>query len=403
MLAELLIAVFLGVIAGTVTGITPGLHINLVAVILLSSSAFLLRFFSPIVLAAFIIAMSITHTFTDFIASVYLGAPDDDTALSVLPGHVLLLQGKAYEAVKLTLVGSFVCLLGTIALVPLLLIAVPFIFEALRPYIGYLLLAIVIFMISREESLNGKFWALLVFLFSGLLGLFTFSLPQIKDPLFPLFSGLFGISALILSLSQNVEIPPQRVTEDIALRKRDTLKASAAGIFSGSLLSIFPGLGPAQAAILASQFYRKMQPHIYLVITGGINTVTMVMSFVTLYTIEKARNGSIVVVQELLVDFPKDLLITSLSISLLAGGIAVFVTLWVARRCSNVLNKVNYKMLSLSIIGFIIVLAFILGGPLSAFILGVSTAIGLIPAVLNIGRNHAMGVLLLPIILYLIL
>src|SRR3989338_10498350 len=166
MLAELLIAVFLGVIAGTVTGITPGLHINLVAVILLSSSAFLLRFFSPFFLAAFIIAMSITHTFTDFIASVYLGVPDDDTALSVLPGHVLLLQGKAYEAVKLTVVGSFLCLLGTIALVPFLIIAVPFIFDALRPYIGYLLLAIVIFMISREESLNGKFWALLVFLFS---------------------------------------------------------------------------------------------------------------------------------------------------------------------------------------------------------------------------------------------
>ena len=168
-------------------------------------------------------------------------------------------------------------------------------------------------------------------------------------------------------------------------------------------MSIFPGLGPAQAAILASQFYRKVQPHIYLVVVGGINTVTMVMSFVTLYTIEKARNGSIVVVQELLKVFDTHLLLVSLAICLAAGGLATFATLWIAKRCSILLNKVNYRMLSMGIISSIIILAFFLGGPLSAFILGVSTAIGLIPAVLGIGRNHAMGVLLLPVILYLIL
>jgi len=196
MLAELLLALLLGILAGVITGLTPGLHINLVAVILLSSSAFLLRFFSPLVLAGFIIAMSITHTFTDFIASIYLGAPDDDTALAVLPGHVLLLEGKGYEAVKLTVVGSLLCLLGTVALVPFLIVAVPFIFEALRPYIGYLLIGIASFMILHEKNLSGKFWALMVFLLSGVLGLLTFSLPQIKDPLFPLFSGLFGISTM---------------------------------------------------------------------------------------------------------------------------------------------------------------------------------------------------------------
>jgi len=403
MIAELFLALLLGVLAGIITGITPGLHINLVAVVLLSSSAFLLRFFPPVVLAAFIIAMSITHTFTDFIASIYLGAPDDDTALSVLPGHVLLLQGKGYEAVKLTVVGSLLCLLGTIALVPFLIIAVPFIFETLRPYIGYLLIAIAAFMILHEKTRNGKFWALIVFLLSGTLGLLTFSLPQVKDPLFPLFSGLFGISMLLLSLSQSVEIPPQRITADIHPGKQETAKAISTGIFSGSLLSIFPGLGPAQAAILASQFYRKMQPHIYLIVVGGINTVTMVMSFVTLYTIEKARNGSIVVVQELLKTFDTSLLLISLGVCLAAGGLATLATLWIAKRCSTILNRVNYTLVSIGIISFIILLAFVLGGPLSAFILAVATAIGLIPALLGIGRNHAMGVLLLPVILYLIL
>lgn len=403
MLGMLLFAVLLGVVAGTITGVTPGLHINLVAVILLSSSPFLLQYFSPLVLAAFIIAMSITHTFTDFIASVYLGAPDDDTALSILPGHVLLLRGKGYEAVKLTVVGSFLCLIGTIALIPLLILIVPFIFDHLRPYIGYLLLVIVVFMISRERSLNGKFWALLVFLLSGILGLLVFSLPQVKDPLFPLLSGLFGISMLLMSLTQKVEIPRQYVTEDITLKKREMAKATATGIFSGSLLSIFPGLGPAQAAILASQFYRKVQSHIYLVVVGGINTVTMVMSFVTLYTIDKARNGSIAVVSELLGSFPSSYLILSIAVALIAAGLATFATIWLSKRCAIFINKINYRLLSIAIIFFISSLALFLGGALSLFILGISTAIGLIPALLNIGRNHSMGVLLLPVILYFLL
>ena len=132
MFLEIIAVVFLGCILGVVTGLTPGLHINLVAVILFGVSPLLLGYTNAVVLASFIIAMSITHTFTDFISSVYLGAPSDDTALSVLPGHRMLLEGKGHEAVKLTVIGSLLALIFSILLVPLLVIAVPFIFENVK-------------------------------------------------------------------------------------------------------------------------------------------------------------------------------------------------------------------------------------------------------------------------------
>ena len=106
MLIEILIVILFGCIAGTITGLIPGVHINLVAVSIFALSPFLLKFTSPLILSIFIVSMSITHTFTDFIPSCFLGAPESETALSVLPAHRLLLKGRAYEAIFLTVVGS---------------------------------------------------------------------------------------------------------------------------------------------------------------------------------------------------------------------------------------------------------------------------------------------------------
>ena len=201
MFSEILIAIFLGCLMGVITGLTPGLHINLVALILLSVSPFLLGYTNVIVVASFIIAMSITHTFTDFISATYLGAPADDTALAVLPAHRLLLKGMGHEAVKLTVIGSLLCLILTIILSPLLIFAVPKIFNYLKNYIGWILLGIVVFMVLREESLDKKFWAFVVVALSGILGLIVLNMPNLKDPLLPMLSGLFGVSVLLLSLT----------------------------------------------------------------------------------------------------------------------------------------------------------------------------------------------------------
>ena len=154
MFLEILIAIFLGCLIGVLTGITPGLHINLVALILFSISPILLGYTNVVAVASFIIAMSITHTFSDFISATYLGAPSDDTALAVLPAHRLLLEGMGHEAVKLTVIGSLLCLIITIILSPLLIIAVPVIFSYLKNYIGWLLLAVVALLILREETIN---------------------------------------------------------------------------------------------------------------------------------------------------------------------------------------------------------------------------------------------------------
>ena len=399
MIAELLIAIVLGCLMGVITGITPGLHINLVALILFSISPVLLGYTNVIAVASFIIAMSITHTFTDFISATYLGAPGDDTALAVMPAHRLLLKGMGHEAIRLATIGSLLCLILTIAIAPLLVLIVPFIFSSLKDYVGWILLIVVIFMILREETKDKKFWALIVVMLSGILGLIVFNVPNLKDPLLPMLSGLFGVSVLLLSLSQKVVLPIQRTTEMIKIKTRDTIKAISNGVFSGSLVSIFPGLGPAQAAVISGQFFKRTDTNTYLILVGGINTVSMILSLITLFTIEKARNGSIIVVQQLMQSIDLNILILFLSVALVAGGIATFLTMHVSRVFSRIMNKVDYSMLSILIILFIGIMVLYFSGFIGLLILVTATTIGLIPNITDVSRSNSMACLLLPIIL----
>src|SRR3989338_6331295 len=391
MFSEILIAIFLGCLMGVITGLTPGLHINLVALILLSVSPFLLGYTNVIVVASFIIAMSITHTFTDFISATYLGAPADDTALAVLPAHRLLLEGMGHEAIKLTVIGSLLCLIITIVLSPLLIFVVPIIFSYLKNYVGWLLLIVILFMIFREENLNKKFWAFVVASLSGILGLIVFNIPNLKDPLLPMLSGLFGVSVLLLSLTQKVILPIQRTTEMIKLKIKDVIKALGSGVFSGSLVSIFPGLGPAQAAVVAGQIVGQIDVFSYLILVGGINTVSMVLSLITLFTIEKARNGSIIVVQQLLQNIDINVLVLFLAVALIAGGIATFLTLYASKIFSTIMNKLNYSVLSVVIIAFIAIMVLYFSGFIWLLILIIATFIGLIPNIVEVSRSNSMA------------
>src|SRR3989344_5219783 len=135
MLLEILIAVLVGLLLGTFTGLFPGIHINLVSVILLSLSPFLSEYISLLTLSVVIISMSVTHTFLDAIPSIFLGAPDSGMELGVLPGHRLLLQGRGYEAVVLTAIGSLFAVIMMVAFAPIGFPFIKIIYPLIQKYI----------------------------------------------------------------------------------------------------------------------------------------------------------------------------------------------------------------------------------------------------------------------------
>ncbi|MBN2458263.1 tripartite tricarboxylate transporter permease [Candidatus Woesearchaeota archaeon] len=398
MFLEILLAICCGVTAGIFTGLTPGIHINLVSVMLLSFSPLLLRHASPLSLACFIIAMSVVHTFLDSIPSVFLGAPDSDQALGVLPGHRYLLAGHGLKAVKLTLIGSFGAVILSILIFPVILPIIRYGYPFISRYIGYLLIATALFMIIRD---NKRLWAAVVFFMAGMLGLIVLNMPNLKNPLFPLLSGLFGISTLLISILDKQAVPEQKEDNEITTRKGIIAKALFSGQFSGFITAVLPGLGAATAAVLSMQITRKLGDQGFMILIGSIGTVNFILSIATLYIIDKARNGSIIAVKELLPGGITAIsVVVFLSATLISGGLGVILCLVIGRMFARLIAKINYRMLITGIIIFIAALTAILTGWIGMVILFVSTALGMIPAKIRITRTHCMGCLLLPVILY---
>ena len=96
----------LGVLLGTFSGLAPGVHANTLASALLAAGAGLGALLGEEGLAAAMFAALITHSFLDNIPATFLGVPEPDTALAVLPAHALCLEGRGEEAVRCSALGS---------------------------------------------------------------------------------------------------------------------------------------------------------------------------------------------------------------------------------------------------------------------------------------------------------
>ncbi len=394
MFLEILAACVLGILAGVFTGLFPGVHINLVAASLLALSPILLEFLAPITLASFLVAMAITHTFLDTIPSIFLGVPEEETALSILPGHELLLEGRGYEAVRLTAIGSLAALFIILLISPLYIWLLPRYYPVMQNYMAFILLGAVGFLILRDEK---KVFALFLFLLSGLLGIFTLNLTVINQPLLPLLSGLFGSSLLAISFIKKTKIPKQNFgVED---KVRGTGAAMFSSFISGSLVSFLPGLGAAQGAVIGSSF-TKLSKKAFLILLGAISTVTMGLGFTALFAIEKPRHGVAVATGKILEYFTMNHLFLLFAVMLLAGGLAFLLTIKIAEVFATKIYKVNYRKLSFVVIAVIILLCIFISGWLSLIVLVTGTGIGILSSIFGVKKMHLMGCLILPVILY---
>ncbi len=399
MILGLIIAFVLGTAAGIFTGLFPGVHINIVAAGLLAS----IEYFSGvevIVLAVFVVAMAITHTFIDFIPSVFLGAPEEDSFLAVLPGHQLLREGRGYEAIIVTLYG------GIIALPVILLFSIVFVFflpgvyDFVRVLIPYILIFGSVYLILAEDE-----WIIsgIVFIFAGFLGMFVFSLP-VKEPLLPLLSGLFGVSGLVVSLKSRVKIPKQNVGgwRSVRMGRKEFWRATLSGAIAAPLCSFLPGIGSGHAAVIGSELNGSTQKDqkSFLFLVGMIGTVIMALSFVTVYAINRTRSGAAVAVSELLGEMSLNHLMLIIFVVIVSGIVAFFAGIQLARFFSHWIDLVDYRKLSVLIIFLLFAVNLALSNWLGILVLVTSSALGIFCIGSGVRRIQLMGVLLVPTILY---
>ncbi len=391
MLIEIVMFLLLGILAGTFTGMIPGIHINLIGAFLISASATFFFSINPTFLVVFITSMAITHTFIDFIPSIFLGCPDTDTELAILPGHEMLKQGKAYEAIILTTYGS----LAAIAVLGIILVPAIFIisktYDLIRELIPFLLIFVSIILLSIERK---KLPAILVFLLTGILGVVILNL-DIREPLLPLLTGLFGSSMLIRSIKNKTKIPPQIISKP----ETNILKPLLGAIIASPLCSFLPGLGSGQAAIIGN-LISKTDRKGFLALLGATNTLVMGFSFISLYVISKTRTGAAAAVQNLVGTLNWEIFILIIITIFVSGIISFFLTLFIAKIISTKLDKINYTKLSYITLSLLSLVVFLVSGPIGFLVLITSTITGIYCILLNVRRTNMMGCLLIPVIIF---
>ncbi|MDP1694022.1 MAG: tripartite tricarboxylate transporter permease, partial [Candidatus Woesearchaeota archaeon] len=197
-------------------------------------------------------------------------------------------------------------------------------------------------------------------------------------------------------------VPEQKISFP-KIEKNQGFNAITSAVISGSVCSMLPGLGPSQAAMVGAQFTKAMTSETFLILNSALNMVNMMMSFITLYAIDKGRNGAIVVVGEIIGDIGKRELLILLAAVLIALGIGTWLTLNLTKVFAKLMTKINYKKLCIGIIVFVTSLVVFMTSWQGLLIYLTATSLGLLPPLKNVGRSHMMGCLLVPIILFLML
>lgn len=394
---EILAGTAAGVVLGTVSGILPGIHVNTLAGIMLAMLAVLLPLFGPFFLAAALFSALITHCFLDAIPSTFLGIPDADTALAVLPAHALCMEGKGEEAVRISALGSVTGLAAAVPLCGLLLVVIPPVQPILDWASGVILVAVIGFLLIQSESPR---WGFLTFCASGILGVFSFRYSYIAPPLLgqgavlmPLLSGLFGIS--ILLFSGKGAIPLQRFS-GLEIRRDGVLKGTILGGAAGLVVGWLPGLSNATAnGVLASAVNYTRDRRGYLLATSAANTMNAMVGLAAFFAIERTRNGVVAAIS--LLEMP------SLPLLLVSGTLAALaaypLTISLART-AHLLERLDRARLNMVVMGFVVAVSFLSAGIFGIFLLLLATAVGCIPRLVNIPQVFCMGAVMVPVMLY---
>jgi putative membrane protein len=432
LLLVIVYSTFLGCTLGSVSGLIPGIHVNTLALVLLAMEPWLEDLASgilagsdlgsevtPLLISSVIVSAAVVHSFLDFIPSIFLGAPDSSQALSVLPGHRMLMSGKGLEAVLCSAKGSLVgALMAVLIATPSQLVMGPplEIYDVMSPWIPLILAGVVTLLIVSERTGGWRAisWAIALSFTSGLLGytVLNANLPlggmigMGQSLLFPLLTGLFGLPTLLLSL-ENHSIPEQSGSLETTSRIRPSIK----GMVAGAMVGWFPGITSTSGAVMAS-FLSRRRPiegsaQNFITTVSAVGSSATVFSLIALSVTGRGRTGAMLAVADLLGNdldligqIPSSQFGLLLLSVLLSAGLGYILTLKMGSIFARMISKHDMGNASKVIVILVLLLVLVFNGIQGLLLLGVATLLGMIPPRVGVGRVHLTGCLLIPVMLF---
>ncbi|MFC4357048.1 tripartite tricarboxylate transporter permease [Halobium salinum] len=390
-----------GVLLGTLSGLTPGLHANNFAMLLAAVAPAVPA--SPTLVGGAMLAAGVVHTFLDVVPALALGVPDAAMAASALPGHQLVVDGRGREALRLSAAGS----LAAVALAAPLAIPITALasagYPALRANLPLVLGAVVCYLVLTEPTRRGMVGGLVAFGLSAALGAATLDLSPaaplaVGGVLAPLFGGLFGAPVLLDALG-GAGVPPQADPE-ISMDRRRFGGTATAGTVAGAMVGFVPGVSAAVASVVALPFVPgRGGAREFVVATSGANTANAVFALVALVVLGTPRTGVTVAIDDAgAVAGPAALarLLPVVGVAAVAGFALVVV---LGDRYLAFVGRVDQTRLVLVVLGGLVGVCYLFAGVVGVGLLLVATVVGLVPPRVGCRRVHLMGVLIGPLVL----
>ena len=430
----LLMTAVVGALTGCLTGLVPGLHSNNAAAYIGANPGLLIGIATvgllptddgdwALVASCGVVACAVAHTVTNIVPSIYLAVPEGDTALSVLPGHRMVMAGRGEEALRVSVISSLASLTIALALViPLRALMGPplDLYTKAIGWLGAILLGVSFLMMLAETvkvegrtSLGG--WkagmaAFGVFLAAGGLGRVAIYQAGMVGPL---FIGLFGIPVLLLAFLEDSKYVVEEGPTTLCSPGAFPVLSTARGSLMGCLVGWFPGISSAQATILAVPKREGADDDVdrarrFIAGVSAVNTSNAVFVLVALATLLRIRSGAAVAIDTLMAwELPPWSYGTSLgsdvTILMLAaavgGLIAAPVTLRLGRAFQRLLPYLSDRIAQGMLIVMLVALSYWAGGWMGLPVVGTAAALGMVPPKLGLMRVHLMGVVTLPLAL----
>jgi len=361
--------------------------------------------FIPISVCCTIMSASVVHSFLDFVPSVFVGAPDGEDAISVLPGHRLLLKGNGMMAVRSAAIGSLIgCSAAILLAIPLQLLMLNGLADDLNGYTKYVLIAVSFLLLWNEFKRHNIIFGTIAFVLSGILGWIVMKLPIPIDSvldggtlLMPMLSGLFGLPAM-LTASKGSPFPKQVDKVKDPVGSIPGLK----GVIMGTVAGWFPGITSTVGATISTTVMPDRSPERFISTVASIGTVTAVLSLVTLSVSGGGRSGTVIVIGQILGDSISGPVTIAFRMMLLAAAIGsllgYMLTIQAGKMASRALSGKDPSTLNKLIIALIVAIVLLTTGPWGLYILILATLIGFIPVSNDTGKTVLCGCLILPVL-----
>ena len=132
---------------------------------------------------------------------------------------------------------------------------------------------------------------------------------------------------------------------------------------------------------------------------GALAAANTLLAILCLWLINKPRSGLAIAIDQIAsVGLGEVVFITA--VALVSIGVAVVLTLLLAKKSLSLISHLDYSLVSKIIIVFIVILVAVFTGVLGLLILVICTALGIFTNLVGVKRANLMGVLLLPTILF---